>query len=95
MEITKEEVRNIAKLAKLKLREEEAEKMAREFEAILGYFKSIDQIALDGVEQKTINHRLGTVLRKDESKLFTDKNKLFQNVKGMRDSYIEVPRIIE
>jgi aspartyl-tRNA(Asn)/glutamyl-tRNA(Gln) amidotransferase subunit C len=95
MKVKIEEVKYIAKLAKLKFTEQEAEKMAGEFEAILGHFKSIDSMDLSEVEFQSSLMKKECVLRKDESTDFEDKNKLFSNVKSMRDGYIEVPRIIE
>lgn len=95
MEITREEVQYIARLAKLRLTEAEAEKMAKEFETILGHFKSIDRLEINDSKAVNLEPAQQTVLREDEAAIFEDKKKLFQNVKKMREGYIEVPRIIE
>ena len=50
MAISKEDVKYIAKLAKLKFNEEEAEVFASEFENILEQFKTLDKLQLDNVE---------------------------------------------
>ena len=50
MSISKEDVKYIAKLAKLKFNEEEAEVFASEFENILEQFKTLDKLQLDNVE---------------------------------------------
>lgn len=95
MEITREEVQYIAKLAKLRLTEAEAEKMAKEFEAILGHFQSIDRLELNDSKAVDLKPVQQTVLREDQATIFKDKKKLFQNAKKVRQGYIEVPRIIE
>ncbi len=95
MKITIENVNYIAKLSKLSFTEEQAEKMAKEFESILTHFESIDKLDLSDVHLDIYNENLKSVLRKDEMAVFEDKKKLFQNVKSMRDTSIQVPKIIE
>ena len=91
MAITKDNVKYIAKLAKLKFNDEEAEVFAREFENILEQFKTLDKLNLDDVE---IERPTNAVLRKDISKK-CELDDLYSNVKVMRDTAIEVPKIIE
>lgn len=93
--ITIDEVKYIAKLAKLKFTDEEAEKMAKEFEGILGHFASIDKFDLSNVDLNKYEDGLKSVIREDEVKVYEDKEKLFRNAKTKRDTYIEVPKIIE
>lgn len=89
-----EDVKYIAKLAKLKFTEEEILKMAGEFENILGHFKAIDNVDLSDVDINAFDE-VNTEFRKDSPKVFEDKIKLMQNVKSLRDTSIEVPKIIE
>lgn len=91
MAISKEDVKYIAKLAKLKFNEEEAEVFASEFENILEQFKTIDKLQLDSVEIERPNV---SVVRKDETKK-CEIDDLYRNVKVMRGTSIEVPKIIE
>jgi len=95
MKISVEDVTYIAKLAKLSITFEEAQKMVGEFEGILTYFESIDRLDLRDALPDPRERDTGTVLRKDEISVFEDKEKLFLNAKSMRDSYIKVPKIIE
>ncbi|KOF57179.1 MULTISPECIES: Asp-tRNA(Asn)/Glu-tRNA(Gln) amidotransferase subunit GatC [Clostridium] len=87
-------VKYIAKLAKLKFTEEEAEKLAKEFEAILGHFETIDKVDLSDIDVNEFDE-VNTEFRKDVPTVFEDKKKLMQNVKSLRDGAIEVPKIIE
>ena len=91
MAITKEDVRYIAKLAKLKFSEEEAEVFAGEFENILEQFKTLDQLNLEDVE---IERPKVAVVRKDICQK-CDIDDLYRNSKNMRETSIEVPKIIE
>lgn len=94
MKVKPEEVKYIAKLAKLKFTDEEVEKLTSEFEAILSHFEAIDNFNLDDVSLDEFD-KVNTEFRKDEMKVFADKKKLFQNVKSMRDTSIEVPKVVE
>lgn len=91
MAITKEDVKYIAKLAKLKFSEEEAEVFAGEFENILEQFKTLDQLNLEDVE---IERPKVAVVRKDICQK-CDIDDLYRNSKNMRETSIEVPKIIE
>jgi aspartyl-tRNA(Asn)/glutamyl-tRNA(Gln) amidotransferase subunit C len=89
-----DEVKYIAKLSKLRFTEEEALKMASEFEAILTHFKTIDNMDLSDVDLNAFDE-VNTEFRKDVPEVFEDKKKLMQNVKSLRGTAIEVPKIIE
>lgn len=95
MKIDISEVNYIAKLAKLRLSKEEAEKMAKEFQSILTHFESIDKFDLDDISLDIYSEDLKPSMRKDQTSVFEDKKKLFQNVKSMSDTSIKVPKIIE
>jgi len=91
MAITKEDIRYIAKLAKLQFSEEDAEVFAVEFENILEQFKTLDKLDLEGVE---IERPKVAVVRKDICKKCKIDD-LYTNSKNMRETSIEVPKIIE
>ena len=91
MAITKDDVKYIAKLAKLRFDDDEAQVFAGEFENILEQFKTIDKLNLDDVK---IERPSVAVVRKDERKKCEIED-LYRNVKVMRDTAIEVPKIIE
>lgn len=95
MKVSIEEVNYIAKLSKLRFTKEQAEKMAKEFESILTHFESIDKFDLSDISLDIYNKDLKPVIRKDETAVFEDKKKLFQNVKSLDGTSIRVPKIIE
>ncbi len=66
--ISKKEVINIAKLARIKITGEEAEEFQKEFSAILDYFEVLKKI--EGKEKK--NNYSSDGFRKDEIEEFTD-----------------------
>lgn len=92
MSVSVDEVKYIANLSKLKFTDEEAAKFAKEFEGILDNFKYLSE--LDLTIEEDVKKEYKPITRKDEVKEFECKD-LFRNVKSMRDTYIEVPKIIE
>ena len=95
MKISVDEVKYIARLAKLSFSEEQVQKIVTEFEDILTHFESIERLDLNDVKPDRYIDEKMPVLRKDEALVFPHKEKLFSNAKSMSDSYIKVPKIIE
>ena len=93
MKVSIDEVKYIAKLAKLSFSDEEAEKFAGEFESILDQFQYLSDMNLE-IDGEIEKEKLELIVRKDEVKEFDCKD-LFRNVKDMQDTYIRVPKIIE
>ncbi|WP_432404661.1 Asp-tRNA(Asn)/Glu-tRNA(Gln) amidotransferase subunit GatC [Wukongibacter sp. M2B1] len=94
MKISKEEVRYIAKLAKLSFTEEETEKFVMEFDDILTHFENIDKENIDVIGSNTFD-KGESILRMDEVKVFENKKELFSNAKSIRGTSIEIPKVIE
>lgn len=95
MNITPDVIKYIAKLAKLRFTEEEALRLTSEFDSILSHFKSIDKMDLDDVNLNEYSLNDKSITRPDIVKNYEDKTKLYQNAKTMRETYIEIPKIIE
>lgn len=93
MKINIEDVRYIAKLAKLQFDEEEAAVLAMEFENILKHFDNLqnENSNIQPVESAEAE----TFLRSDKVSVYENKKELFQNARTMRDGYLEIPKVIE
>ncbi len=64
--IDREQVLHVARLARLRLSDEEVERMAGELSGILEHVERISELDLDGVEPTTHVIELENVLRPDE-----------------------------
>jgi aspartyl-tRNA(Asn)/glutamyl-tRNA(Gln) amidotransferase subunit C len=64
--IDREQVLHVARLARLKLTDEEVERMSGELSAILEHVDNINELDLDGVEPTSHVVALENVLRPDE-----------------------------
>jgi aspartyl-tRNA(Asn)/glutamyl-tRNA(Gln) amidotransferase subunit C len=64
--IGREQVLHVAKLARLRLSDEEIERMSTELSGILDHIEKIEELDLDGVEPTSHVVTLDNVLRPDE-----------------------------
>ncbi len=66
MSISIDDVRNIAKLARIELREEELEKFRADLNKVLGYVEVLKTVDTEGVEPLATVTGLENVFREDE-----------------------------
>lgn len=67
MELSKEEVRRIAELAKLDLTDDEVALYSRQLSSILGHFQRLQQVDTSHIEPTASVLPLKNVFRKDEA----------------------------
>ena len=91
--ISKEEVKHIAKLARLKLSEEEAVKIQKELSSILDYFNLLKEVGLKPISKK--KDLFENVVREDLVKKQSPEtiNKLFETVPKKEKRYVRVKAV--
>lgn len=95
MSIDKTTVVKVARLARLKTSEAEAEVLAGELNNILKMIAELDQVKTDGVEPMTSVIDMAPVLREDA---VTDGNmaeKILANAPEQAAGFFVVPRVVE
>ena len=94
MKVKREEVKYIAKLANLEFSQNEMDKLLKEFESILEHFENLEEENLEGYEMYSFDEK-SLRTRTDEVVDFDNMDKLFSNVKKMRDNCIEIPKVVD
>lgn len=94
MAVSKEEILHIAKLADLKIQENEIDEYAKNLEDILDFMKVLDSVNTDNVEESIGTLNNVNVFRKDEVKEFEDKEALLQNAPEQENSMFRIPKVI-
>jgi len=94
VKVSREEVEYIAKLANLKFSPIEMDKLLKEFESILDHFENLKKEDLEGFDMYSFDEK-SLRIRKDEVVDFENREKLFSNVKKMRDNCIEIPKVVD
>lgn len=96
MSVTKDEVNYVANLARLKLKDEEAESLKDDMNKILGYMeklRELDTSDVDPLEHVTDDSL--TTFREDEAKEPVSHDDALKNAPDADSDYFRVPRVIE
>jgi aspartyl-tRNA(Asn)/glutamyl-tRNA(Gln) amidotransferase subunit C len=89
--IAKEDVLHVAKLARLKLTDEELERMARELSGVLEHVDKISELDLDGVEPTSHVVALENVFRPDEPRPSWDRDEVLESAPDPASGAFRVP----
>jgi len=93
--ISKEEVKHVAKLARLAITEEEAEKFAGQLGAIIQFAEQLNELDTTDVEPTTHALHMVNVLREDKPEPGLDRDLMMKNVKEHEAGQVKVPSILE
>lgn len=94
MDISREEIIHIAKLANLKLTEEEIEKTVYNMKDILNFANTVNNVNTDNVDESIGATENYNVFRKDEIKEFGDRDVLLSNAPEQEDGMFKIPKVI-
>ena len=95
MEITKQEVEDVAKLARLELTEVEKTAFAKQLSQILTYVETLKQYDTTGVEPTATVLGQVNVSRPDEVRPSLSVEKAVANAPETSEGFFIVPKIIE
>ena len=92
--ISSDEVKKVAKLARLQLNEKTINNHAKQLEKILDYIKQLEKINTDNIPCTTRAIEVVNVFRKDEQKKYEDNDELLDLAPSREDKFFKVPKII-
>jgi len=92
--LTREEVRHVARLARLELDEERLEGMRSDLEAILEHFAELDAVDVTGVEPTHHAVPLDTPLRPDRPRPPLHRDEVMAGAPDPQDGTFAVPRVL-
>lgn len=94
MTITREEVRHVARLARLDLADDVLDTMAEQLDGILGYMETLNRVDTEGIVPTAHAVSLTTPLRKDERRPHLDRDAALANAPERDEENFLVPRVI-
>ena len=94
MEVSKEEILHIAKLANLKIKDEEIEEYIKNLQDILNFANIVNKAPIYGLETSAGAIDSYNVFRKDEIKVFEDNKSLLQNAPEEKDNMFKIPKVL-
>lgn len=93
--LTKQEVLKLARLARLRLSEEEVKQYSKELEEILGYVEQLSKVDTAGLEPTNQVTGLHNVFRPDVVVEYQAKpDSLLASLPDRKDDYVQVKRMI-
>jgi aspartyl-tRNA(Asn)/glutamyl-tRNA(Gln) amidotransferase subunit C len=92
--ITPDDVRHVAKLARLDLDEQHLAKYSTQLESILEYVAKIGEVDISGVEPMAHAVPLANVLREDVAEPGLSLDKVLQNAPESDGAFFKVPKVI-
>lgn len=95
MKITKETIEHVANLARLKLTEQEKEKLTSEMGNILDYVDKLNELDTSKVEPTNHVLPIKNVFREDEVRESFNREKILANAPSSEDGCFKVPKVVE
>ena len=92
--IRSDEVKKVAKLARLELNENEIHQHAEQLEKILEYIKQLEKINTENVPCTSRAIEVANVLRKDENKNYENSEEILDLAPARENKFFKVPKII-
>ncbi len=95
MQVSKEEILHIAKLAALNIKDEEVEEYRKNLQDILNFAEIVNKVNTDGVSETIGSTDNVNVFREDEIKDFKDKDLLLANAPEKQNNMFNIPKVIQ
>lgn len=95
MAVDRETVVRVARLARLKVPEDEAETLAGELSNIIGWIEQLDEVNTDGVEPMASVADMKLRWRADEVTDGGIPDKVTANASGPQNGMFSVPKVVE
>ena len=95
MKISNEEVKHIAKLAKLSLSDEEIQKYSEELGQIAEFMEQLNEVDISGVAPTAHVVDKTNVFRKDEMTGSYPREQILKNAPSKEAGCISVPKVVE
>jgi len=95
MQVSKEELLHIVKLADLEINENEIDNYLANLEDILNFANIVNNAPVEGLNITIGANEAKNVFRKDEVKVFKDNDSLLQNAPDESQHMFRIPKVIE
>ncbi len=93
--LTEAQVRHIAKLAKLSLREEEVSKFQDQLSSTIGYVKKLEEVNTSNIDTPAQLTGLKNIFRDDETTPSLSQEETLKNAKATYKGYFKIKAIFE
>ena len=95
MKISEQDIKTVASLSRLRIREEEAPDVLFQLNKILNYVENLQAIDTNDIEPTTYALPMQNVFRADVVKPSLDRELALSTAPLQEDGYFKVPRVLE
>lgn len=94
MSISKSELLYIAKLARLRIQDEETDEYLKNLEDILNFANTLNKANTEGLNETIGSNENKNVFRKDNASIFKDNESLLENAVEKERNMYKIPKVI-
>lgn len=95
MRVTEKDIKTVASLSRLKIREDESEKISESLDKFLTYVENLQSVDTEKIEPTTYALPMQNIFRADEVKESLDRELALSNAPLKEEGYFKVPRVLE
>ena len=95
MKLNTNTINKIAKLARIRLSEKEADEFLKDINSILDWVEQLNEVNTDNVEPLTNISSSALTKRKDEAQDLNSSDEILQNSPDKLEGYFAVPKVVE
>ena len=95
MKISEQDIKTVASLSRLRIRDEEAEDVLFQLNKILTYVENLQSLDTSNIEPTTYALPMQNVFRDDKVKPSLDRELALSNAPLKEAGYFKVPRVLE
>ena len=95
MEIDEKKIKKIAKLARIKLNEENIPELQKDLNRIVSFVDKMATLDIAGVEEFKFGETSLREMRMDEIKIENNPEEILSNTKERKEDFFVVPKIVE
>lgn len=95
MSVDQATVKRVARLARIKVKDEDVPRLAGELNAILAFVEQLNEVDVSGVEPMTSVVPMAMTMRRDEVTAGEMAVKITANARESEDHYFLVPKVVE
>lgn len=95
MKLNTNTINKIAKLARIRLSEKEADEFLKDINSILDWVEQLNEVNTDNVEPLTNISSSALTKRKDEAQDMNSSDEILQNSPDKLEGYFAVPKVVE
>lgn len=95
MKISEQDIKTVASLSRLRIREEEKDDVLFQLNKILTYVENLQTLDTSKIEPTTYALPMQNVFRDDKVKPSLDRELALSNAPLKEDGYFKVPRVLE